>query len=197
MGVWETKPSDKQHLFLKLGLFQHFLYSLSKYVLNNFINQIWFGYLEDLNLIKFYWALIQGPGFVLFLILQVHLWLHLLHFSVLWQWKSCFHPRPSIIWVGNSRISRKSITDHYLSNVRTVRGTKRDGSQREKNEDFLECNSLPLKWSRSKDYLKPTHKGFYSPHYFHWNLLAKPNQPFASLRKGLRGKNQIIGRSYC
>lgn len=57
----------------------------------------------------------------------------------------------------------------------------------EKNYDFLECNSLPLKWSRSKDYLKPTHKGFYSPCYFQWNFLAKRNQPFASLKKGLKG----------
>lgn len=56
------------------------------------------------------------------------------------------------------------------------------------NDDFLECNSLPLKWSRSKDYLKPTHKGFYSPCYFQCNFLAKPNR-LHLLEKDWGGKN--------
>lgn len=54
----------------------------------------------------------------------VHLRLHLLHFPVLRQWKSSFHPCASIIKVSNSRLSRKSITDNYLRNVKTVRGTE-------------------------------------------------------------------------
>lgn len=48
---------------------------------------------------------------------------------------------------------------------------------------------LPLKWSKSKDYLKPTQKGFYIPRYYWWNFLSKA-EPFTSLAsvQSLRGK---------
>ncbi|KAM8997841.1 pyroglutamyl-peptidase 1-like protein isoform 3-T4 [Ara ararauna] len=55
----------------------------------------------------------------------VHLRLHLLRFSVLRQWKSSFHPCASIIPISNSRLSRKSITEHYIRNAETVWGGDR------------------------------------------------------------------------
>lgn len=118
---------------------------------------------EYLNLIKVYRSFIQVSVSVLFLIFQVYLWLHLLRFSVLWQWKSSFHPCASIIQIGNSRLSRKSITDNYLRNVKTVRGRKRVRwimRGKKKKEYFLECNSLPLRSSKSNCYLKPLYKRF-------------------------------------